>query len=116
MFVNFYVLLLYDVFIVDVVVVDFVDIVVVNCVEIVFVVNGIFNFDIKKYKLYFKVFNILLFSELFKRMFDMILKNMYFYFVLMFYYIFVIIDCICCNKWFRGFGGYLRIIVFRWIF
>lgn len=63
MLVNSYVLLLYDVFTVDAVAVDFVDIAVVNCVEIVLVVNGIPNFDTKKYKLYFKVSNILLLSE-----------------------------------------------------
>lgn len=115
MLVNSYVLLLYDVFTVDAVAVDFVDIAVVNCVEIVLVVNGIPNFDTKKYKLYFKVSNILLLSESSKRMFDTISKNIYFYFVLTFHHIFVTTDCICCNKWSRGLGGHLRTIIgFRW--
>lgn len=65
MLVNSYVLLLYDVFTVDAVEVYFVDIPAVDCVEIVLVVNGIPNFDTKKYKLYFKVSNILLLSESF---------------------------------------------------
>lgn len=88
---NSYVLLLYNVFTVDAVAVDFVDFVdiaVVDCVEMVLVVNGIPNFDTKKYKLYFKVSNILLLSESSKRMFDTISKNIYFYFVLTFYHIF----------------------------
>lgn len=116
MFVNSYVLLLYDVFTVDAVAVDFVDFVdiaAVDCVEIVLVVNGIPNFDTKKYKLYFKVSNILLLSS--KRMFDTISKNIYFCFVLAFYHIFVTTDCIYCNKWSRGLGGHLRTIAFRWI-
>lgn len=111
MLVNSYVLLLYDVFTVDFV--DFVDIAAVDCVEIVLVVNGIPNFDTKKYKLYFKVSNILLLSS--KRMFDTISNNIYFCFVLTFYHIFVTTDCIYCNKWSRGLGGHLRTIAFRWI-
>lgn len=111
MLVNSYVLLLYDVFTVDFV--DFVDIAAVDCVEIVLVVNGIPNFDTKKYKLYFNVSNILLLSS--KRMFDTISKNIYFCFVLTFYHIFVTTDCIYCNKWSRGLGGHLRTIAFRWI-
>lgn len=113
MLVNSYVLLLYDVFTVDAVAVDFVDIAAVDCVEIVLVVNGIPNFDTKKYKLYFKVSNILLLSS--KRMFDTISKNIYFCFVLTFYHIFVTTDCIYCNKWSRGLGGHLRTLAFRWI-
>lgn len=116
MLVNSYVLLLYDVFTVDAVAIDFVDFVdvaVVDCVEIVLVVNGC-NFDTKKYKLYFKVSNILLLSESSKRMFDTISKNIYFYFILTFYHIFVTTDCIFCNKWSRGLGGHLRTISFRW--
>lgn len=111
MLVNSYVLLLYDVFTVDFV--DFVDIAAVDCVEIVLVVNGIPNFDTKKYKLYFNVSNILLLSS--KRMFDTISKNIFFCFVLTFYHIFVTTDCIYCNKWSRGLGGHLRTIAFRWI-
>lgn len=116
MLVNSYVLLLYDVFTVDAVAVDFVDFVdiaAVDCVEIVLVANGIPNFDTKKYKLYFIVSNILLLSS--KRMFDTISKNIYFCFVLMFYHIFVTTDCIYCNKWSRGLGGHLRTTAFRWI-
>lgn len=93
MLVNSYVLLLYDVFTVDAVAIDFVDVAVVDCVEIVLVVNGC-NFDTKKYKLYFKVSNILLLSESSKRMFDTISKNIYFYFILTFYHIFVTTDYI----------------------
>lgn len=106
MLVNCYLLFLYGVFTVDAVdLADFFDIAVVDCVEIVLVVNGIPNFDTKKYKLYFKVSNILLLSESSKRMFDTISKNIYFYFVLTFYHIFFTTDCICCNKW---------SIAFRW--
>lgn len=113
---NCHLLFLYGVFAVDAVdFADFVDIAVVDCVAIVLVVNGIPNFDTKKYKLYFKVSNILLLSESSKRMFDTISKNIYFCFVLTFYHIFVTTDCTCCTcyKWCRGLGGHLRTIAFR---
>lgn len=73
---NCYLLFLYGVFTVDAVdFADFFDIAVVDCVEIVLVVNGIPNFDTKKYKLYFKVSNILLLSESSIRMFDTIFNE-----------------------------------------
>lgn len=94
MLVNCYLLFLYGVFTVDAVdLADFFDIAVVDCVEIVLVVNGIPNFDTKKYKLYFKVSNILLLSELSIRMFGTIFNE----YIHIFLFCFNVLPYICDN-------------------